>query len=285
MLETIKLSSVFLADVGEEKRKVVKVVQELLRLHFLSANELVSKAPCMLIEDIFEDEAQMFRDKIKEAGADVEVKKYEVEKKVIPLLNILTKAMAYEEDLEPDEMYQFVANETTSQEIIEEREIALEVKIPNDLKNIYLKEGNGIQYEDSWNEGENFQLYPVEKVISYYEFFKKQCSYFDISMNHKYSEKVLTKIETIGKELFVYGVDNADSNQFVDILLFHKDGGFYAIHYDHDEIYVYYEEYIKDFFKKQKPHQLFEFLINYIKNLAKSYDDRLGTEVELFKKQ
>ena len=65
---------VVLTDVGAEKIKVIKVVCEVTGLGLKEAKELVEGAPKTIKEGVAKDEAEKIAAKLKEAGADVEVK-------------------------------------------------------------------------------------------------------------------------------------------------------------------------------------------------------------------
>lgn len=65
---------VVLKGAGAEKIKVIKVVREVTGLGLKEAKELVDGAPNTVKEGISKDDAQALADKLKEVGADVEVK-------------------------------------------------------------------------------------------------------------------------------------------------------------------------------------------------------------------
>jgi len=274
METSIQISSVILLDAGKDKFKVAKQVSEMLNISLMhEAKDLVFKTPSVIKESISLEEVEEIQQRLKEVGAVTEIRTYKIEKKILPLLKILTTAMKYADNLEEDEdVFQFIPKRVATNELIEKIESDRGVKIPTDLKRIYLEEGNGIQYdEESFREDEFFHLYPVENIITLYDFFKIQCSYFDISMKRKYSDEILAEIEKIAKTLFVYAVSNSEREQFVDLFLFDTKGNFYTLNYDHDEIFIYYEVYLKDFYQKTKNYNLFEFLYAYIKNEAEDY--------------
>jgi len=63
-----------LTEVGQQKIAVIKVVKELLGVSLPEAKELVEKAPCMVKNGVKNDEAEMFKVKLEEAGAVVTLK-------------------------------------------------------------------------------------------------------------------------------------------------------------------------------------------------------------------
>lgn len=63
-----------LTEVGQQKIAVIKVVKELLNVSLPEAKELVEKAPCMVKVGVKNDEAEMFKVKLEEAGASVTLK-------------------------------------------------------------------------------------------------------------------------------------------------------------------------------------------------------------------
>ena len=66
---------VVLKEAGAEKIKVIKVVREVVSgLGLKEAKEIVDGAPKTLKEGVSKDEAEKIAAKLKEAGADVEVK-------------------------------------------------------------------------------------------------------------------------------------------------------------------------------------------------------------------
>jgi large subunit ribosomal protein L7/L12 len=66
---------VHLKSFGEKKINVIKAVRELIPgLGLKEAKELVESAPSKVKEGISKDEAESFAKKLKEAGAEVEVK-------------------------------------------------------------------------------------------------------------------------------------------------------------------------------------------------------------------
>ncbi|MGI6697869.1 MAG: 50S ribosomal protein L7/L12 [Clostridiales bacterium] len=65
---------VILANVGQEKIKVIKVVREITGLGLKEAKDLVDNAPKPVKEGITKEEAQSIKAKLEEVGAGVEVK-------------------------------------------------------------------------------------------------------------------------------------------------------------------------------------------------------------------
>ncbi|MFY3792642.1 50S ribosomal protein L7/L12 [Ureibacillus sp. MALMAid1270] len=65
---------VILANAGDQKIKVIKVVRELTGLGLKEAKELVDNAPKPLKEGVSKEEAETIKAKIEEVGAVVEVK-------------------------------------------------------------------------------------------------------------------------------------------------------------------------------------------------------------------
>ena len=63
-----------LTEVGAEKVKVIKVVREVTGLGLKEAKELVDGAPKAVKEGVSKDDADAMAAKLKEAGAEVEVK-------------------------------------------------------------------------------------------------------------------------------------------------------------------------------------------------------------------
>ena len=72
--EEKKEFDVVLADVGENKIKVIKVVRELTGLGLGEAKALVDGAPKAVKEGISKDEAEAAKAKLEEVGAKVELK-------------------------------------------------------------------------------------------------------------------------------------------------------------------------------------------------------------------
>lgn len=274
MTTSIEILSIVLRDAGKDKYKVAELVSEILNISLMhQAKDLVFETPSIIKENISFEEAEEIQNKLEDVGAIVEIRTYKIEKKILHLLKILTTAMGYANNLEADEdIFQFLPNKVATNELIEKIEADIGVKIPSDLKYIYTEEGNGIKYdEESFSSDEFFHLYPIENIITLYDFFKTQCSYFDISMKLKYSDEILVEVEKISKTLFVYAVSNSDSEQFVDLFLFDSEGKFYILNYDHDNIFTYYEDYLKNFYQRMKSYNLFESLYIYIKSEAEDY--------------
>lgn len=65
---------VVLADAGDQKIKVIKVVRELTGLGLKEAKELVDNAPKPLKEGVSKEEAEEIKAKLEEVGASVELK-------------------------------------------------------------------------------------------------------------------------------------------------------------------------------------------------------------------
>ena len=66
--------NVILAEAGEKKIQVIKVVRELTGLGLKEAKDLVDGAPKPIKEGVGKDEAETIKKKFAEAGATVEVK-------------------------------------------------------------------------------------------------------------------------------------------------------------------------------------------------------------------
>ena len=66
--------NVVLADAGEKKIQVIKVVRELTGLGLKEAKDLVDGAPKNVKEGVAKAEAETIKKKLEEAGATVEVK-------------------------------------------------------------------------------------------------------------------------------------------------------------------------------------------------------------------
>lgn len=66
--------TVALADAGEQKIAVMKVVKEALGLGLKEAKDLVDGAPATLKEGMKKEEAEDFKKKLEAAGAKVELK-------------------------------------------------------------------------------------------------------------------------------------------------------------------------------------------------------------------
>ncbi len=65
---------VILADAGEKKINVIKVVREITKLGLKEAKDLVDTAPKPIVEKVSKEEAESVKKKLEEAGARVEVK-------------------------------------------------------------------------------------------------------------------------------------------------------------------------------------------------------------------
>lgn len=66
--------NVELADAGQQKIAVIKVVKEVLGLDLKAAKELVEKAPVIIKENVKAEEAEALKTKLTEAGATVNFK-------------------------------------------------------------------------------------------------------------------------------------------------------------------------------------------------------------------
>ena len=66
--------NVILADVGEKKIQVIKVVRELTALGLKEAKDLVDGAPKPIKEGVNKAEAETIKKKIEEVGGKVEIK-------------------------------------------------------------------------------------------------------------------------------------------------------------------------------------------------------------------
>ncbi|HOZ01635.1 MAG TPA: 50S ribosomal protein L7/L12 [Candidatus Syntrophosphaera sp.] len=65
---------VILANAGEKKINVIKVVREITKLGLKEAKDLVDGAPKMVVEKVSKEEAESVKKKLEEAGASVEFK-------------------------------------------------------------------------------------------------------------------------------------------------------------------------------------------------------------------
>ena len=65
---------VILAEVGDKKINVIKVVRELTGLGLKDAKDLVEAAPKTIKEAVSKEEAEKVAEQLKAAGAEVEVK-------------------------------------------------------------------------------------------------------------------------------------------------------------------------------------------------------------------
>ena len=65
---------VVLTDAGDKKIQVIKVVREVTALGLKEAKELVDSAPKAIKEGISKEDADALAEKLKEQGAEVEVK-------------------------------------------------------------------------------------------------------------------------------------------------------------------------------------------------------------------
>ena len=65
---------VILANAGDKKINVIKVVREITKLGLKEAKDLVDGAPKMVSEKVSKEEAESVKKKLEEAGATVEVK-------------------------------------------------------------------------------------------------------------------------------------------------------------------------------------------------------------------
>ena len=66
--------TVVLKGAGANKRNVIKVVKDACGLALMDAKKLVDGAPCNLKENISKDDADALAAKLKEAGAEIEIK-------------------------------------------------------------------------------------------------------------------------------------------------------------------------------------------------------------------
>ena len=65
---------VILAEVGANKMAVIKLVKEITGASLMDAKKMVDEAPKAIKEKVSKDDAEAVEAKLKEAGADVEVK-------------------------------------------------------------------------------------------------------------------------------------------------------------------------------------------------------------------
>jgi len=65
---------VILANAGDKKINVIKVVREITKLGLKEAKDLVDGAPKLVSEKVSKEEADSIKKKLEEAGATVEVK-------------------------------------------------------------------------------------------------------------------------------------------------------------------------------------------------------------------
>lgn len=66
--------NVVLAEIGDKKINVIKVVREITDLGLKEAKELVDSAPSNVKGGVSKDEAESIKSKLEEAGATVELK-------------------------------------------------------------------------------------------------------------------------------------------------------------------------------------------------------------------
>lgn len=65
---------VILANAGEKKINVIKVVREITKLGLKEAKDLVDGAPKVVVEKVSKEEAESVKKKLEEAGASIELK-------------------------------------------------------------------------------------------------------------------------------------------------------------------------------------------------------------------
>lgn len=65
---------VILANAGDKKINVIKVVREITNLGLKEAKDLVDGAPKMVVEKVSKEEAETVKKKLEDAGATVELK-------------------------------------------------------------------------------------------------------------------------------------------------------------------------------------------------------------------
>jgi large subunit ribosomal protein L7/L12 len=65
---------VFLADIGAQKIKVIKVVREITGLGLKDAKDLVDSAPKAIKEGVSKEEADEMKTKLEDVGATIELK-------------------------------------------------------------------------------------------------------------------------------------------------------------------------------------------------------------------
>lgn len=65
---------VILANAGDKKINVIKVVREITKLGLKEAKDLVDGAPKMVVEKVSKEEAESVKKKLEEAGATIELK-------------------------------------------------------------------------------------------------------------------------------------------------------------------------------------------------------------------
>ena len=65
---------VILKGDGGNKMNVIKVVKDIAGVALMEAKKLVDSAPCTIKEKVSKEEADAIEAKLKEAGADVEIK-------------------------------------------------------------------------------------------------------------------------------------------------------------------------------------------------------------------
>jgi len=65
---------VILANAGDKKINVIKVVREITKLGLKEAKDLVDGAPKMVSEKVSKEEAESVKKKLEEVGASIEVK-------------------------------------------------------------------------------------------------------------------------------------------------------------------------------------------------------------------
>ncbi|PZS00064.1 MAG: 50S ribosomal protein L7/L12 [Chloroflexi bacterium] len=66
--------AVVLTNVGQQKINVIKSVREITQLGLKEAKELVDNAPKPVVENVARDRADEVAAKLKDAGAEVEIK-------------------------------------------------------------------------------------------------------------------------------------------------------------------------------------------------------------------
>lgn len=66
--------TVVLKNAGANKMNVIKVVKDACGLALMDAKKLVDGAPCNLKENISKEDAEALEAKLKEAGAEIEIK-------------------------------------------------------------------------------------------------------------------------------------------------------------------------------------------------------------------
>ena len=175
----------------------------------------------------------------------------------------------YEEEIEiNDYISQPLNTKKATKNEIEKTEKKLSITLPIELKNYYLNESNGTE-QDSEKYAiydERLDVFSHQRIIGIYDYFKMYWDSMDVDIdvvNEHISKDDMQFVNEKNREYFVFVADWSEN--FIETIVFDKNGNFYRFYFDQDvHIIEYINEMINGSNSMQKSTSFIKLLGDYL---------------------